>query len=277
MKKTCTLLCLALTGTVLLAQTTSQSFTASGTFVVPAGVTSITVELVGAGGSGGGNGGGGGGGGGYASGIYAVIPGDSFSVDVGTGGGGPNAGSTNISALGVTAYGGDNGTSVSNPNVGGGGAGGNANGGTIANNTGGDGGGGYWTYFGGGGGGAAGPLSNGTSGGNTIVWSGVCQTPGGASGAGGGAPGGAGGKGAGFTDANCNVSDYAAPGVNYGGGGGGGNGNGGPAETGAGGYAIITWLSTGISPVSANENLLVSPNPFTGFITVQNTTGDEWY
>jgi len=41
-------------------------------------------------------------------------------------------------------------------------------------------------------------VSNGSNGGNTIPWTGICVTPGGASGAGGGAPGGAGGKGAGL-------------------------------------------------------------------------------
>jgi hypothetical protein len=62
----------------------------------------------------------------------------------------------------------------------------------------------------------------------------------------GGAPGGAGGKGAGFTDVNCNITDPAGNGVNYGGGGGGGNGNGGIPGTGTGGYVLISW---GIIPV----------------------------
>lgn len=257
------------------AQSGTQSFTSSGIFVVPAGVTSLTVELVGAGGDGGGNGGGGGGGGGYASGIYTVTPGDSIYVDVGTGGGGPNGGSTNIAQLGITAFGGDNGTSVSNPNIGGGGVGGNATGGNIVNNTGGTGGGGYWTYFGGGGGGAAGPAGNGTTGGNTIAWSGMCQTPGGAYGAGGGAPGGDGGKGAGFTDVNCNVTDPAGNGLNYGGGGGGGNGNGGNAGTGAGGFCIFTWGPTSVHSVVDQSAISVSPNPFSNRIVVSNLKATE--
>lgn len=277
MKKFYTLSILGLSSFGLFAQSGSYSLTASGFFVVPAGVTSITVELVGAGGSGGGNGGGGGGGGGYASGMYTVTPGDSIYVDVGTAGGGPNGGATNIASLGITAYGGDNGTSVSNPNLGGGGVGGNANGGTIANNTGGDGGGGYWTYFGGGGGGAAGPAGNGTNGGNTIVWTGICQTPGGAYGPGGGAPGGDGGKGAGFTDPNCNVTDPAGNGLNYGGGGGGGNGNGGAPGTGVGGYCLFTWGPTGISSHAVQNALTVSPNPFSDKIQIQNAEGNETY
>lgn len=61
------------------------------TFIVPAGVTSITVAVWGAGGGGGGssvngNGGSGGGGGGAASRTIAVTPGDSFTYTVGAGG-----------------------------------------------------------------------------------------------------------------------------------------------------------------------------------------------
>lgn len=259
------------------AQSGSQSFTATGTFIVPSGVTTISIELLGAGGSGGGNGGGGGGGGGYASGIYTVTPGDSIYIIIGSAGGGPNGGASTIATLGIFSYGGDNGTSVSNPNLGGGGIGGNAIGGTIANNTGGDGGGGYWTYFGGGGGGAAGPLGNGSTGGNTILWTGNCVTPGGASGASGGAPGGDGGKGAGFTDSNCNVTDPAGNGLNYGGGGGGGNGNGGNAGTGTDGYCYISWGPAGTVTVNPLPVVTVSPNPFTDRIRVQNVNGNETY
>ncbi len=275
MKKIYSLTSALLLALALSAQSGSQSFTASGMFIVPAGVTTLTVEIVGAGGSGGGNGGGGGGGGGYASGIYSVNPGDSIYFDVGSAGGGPNGGATNIGQLGITAYGGDNGVSVSNPNIGGGGIGGNANGGNIANNTGGDGGGGYWTYFGGGGGGAAGSIGNGTAGGNTIAWTGICQTPGGAYGPSGGSPGGDGGKGAGFTDVNCNNSDFAANGGNYGGGGGGGNGNGGPAANGAGGYCNFMWGPQSTSGVSLLATISVSPNPFANQIQVQNANGSE--
>jgi hypothetical protein len=275
MKRTATLLLFAFASSALFAQTMTQTFTTSGTFTVPAGVTSISIEVVGAGGTGGGNGGGGGGGGGYASGTYSVTPLTTLPVIVGIGGSGPTAGTSSVSTF-LSATGGDNGTSVSNPNVGGGGVGGTGTGGSI-NYTGGDGGGGYWTYFGGGGGGAAGASGNGSAGGNTITWTGICQTPGGASGASGGAPGGNGGKGAGFTDANCSVSDYAAPGDSYGGGGGGGNGNGGPAESGADGYVIISWLTTGINAVAANEKIGVSPNPFTCMISVHNAKGNETY
>lgn len=262
---------------ILSAQSGVQSFTSSGVFVVPSGVTAIVVEVVGAGGNGGGNGGGGGGGGAYASGIYTVNPGDSLVVTVGVGGGGTVAGTTSVTAIGLIATGGDNGTSVANPNIGGGGTGGTATGGNFENFPGGNGGGGYWTYFGGGGGGAAGPMSAGNIGGNTIAWSGQCQTPGGAAGTSGGFPGGNGGKGAGFTDVNCNVTDPAGNGLGYGGGGGGGNGNGGNEGTGASGYCEITWGSNAVNIYNRSSSVSFAPNPFTSVISVTKNTGNEYY
>gem|GEM_PF-1311995 len=222
------------------SQSGYQEFTASGIFSVPAGVTTITIEVIGAGGAGGTNGGGGGGGGGYAIGTYQVVPMIDLTVTVGIAGSGSSGGTSGVSGL-ISASGGENGFQVPNPNLGGGGAGGTGMNGNIVNYTGGSGGGGYYTYFGGGGGGAAGSVSDGYAGGNTITWTGNCQTPGGASGSGGGTPGGAGGKGAGFTDLNCNVTDPAGNGENFGGGGGGGNGNGGGPGTGTSGYVIISW------------------------------------
>jgi hypothetical protein len=62
------------------------------TYVVPAGVTSVTIKAWGAGGGGGGasadRAGGAGGGGGYSSSTIAVTPGESLSVRIGGGGGG---------------------------------------------------------------------------------------------------------------------------------------------------------------------------------------------
>ncbi|MGB3009112.1 MAG: hypothetical protein WBB33_02035 [Candidatus Saccharimonadales bacterium] len=65
----------------------------SDTFVVPAGVTSLTFKMWGAGGGGGGGGaaggtGGAGGGGGYITGLISVTPGETLSVYVGGGGSG---------------------------------------------------------------------------------------------------------------------------------------------------------------------------------------------
>ena len=71
---------------------TIQSYTGSGSFTVPAGVTRVRVRAIGGGGGGGGNttsgGGGGGGGGGLAEGVYVVAPGQVVAVTVGGGGGG---------------------------------------------------------------------------------------------------------------------------------------------------------------------------------------------
>ncbi|MBC7865634.1 MAG: T9SS type A sorting domain-containing protein [Bacteroidia bacterium] len=259
-----------------LSQSGTQTFTVSGTFTVQTGVTSLDIEVVGAGGDGGGNGGGGGGGGGYAKGTYSVTPHQVLIVTVGTGGGGASSGTSSVGSL-ISATGGGNGTSVSNPNIGGGGAGGVGTNGTTINNTGGTGGGGYWTYFGGGGAGAAGPTSNGASGGNAILWTGVCQTPGGSGGLSGGTPGGDGGKGAGFTDPGCNVTNPAVAGLSYGGGGGGGNGNGGPTATGSGGFVQISYGTTNVNAIASKNNVSVFPNPFTNRISLQNASGKENY
>ena len=251
------------------------TFTSSGQFTVPIGVDTITVELIGAGGNGGSNGGGGGGGGAYTRRTDAVVPGTSYSVVVGTGGSGL---ATVVGGLGMVAGAGGNGTTVGNPNIGGGGAGGVGQGGLV-NRTGGAGGGGYYTYFGGGGGGAAGPSASGGVGGNTIGWNGSnCLTPGGAAGSGGGAPAGSGGKGAGFTDANCTVTDPGANGQSYGGGGGGGNGIGSPVSVGGGGLCRITWnTSTGVERNTGSAMPQLLQNPIADRIALRQPVGTEQY
>ncbi len=258
MKKAFLHLLLVFAANLTAAQSGNQIFTASGIFTVPENVTSITIEVVGAGGTGGINGGGGGGGGGYAIGEYSVTPLSLLEVTIGAGGNGSVAGTTSVDQL-IAASGGENGFSIPNPNLGGGGAGGAGTGGTIFNRTGGTGGGGYWTYFGGGGGGAAGAASNGSNGGNTIIWNGSnCLTPGGAGGIGGGTPGGNGGKGAGFIDAFCNASNPSEAGVAFGGGGGGGNGNGGATAAGANGYCKITWCILDLSIIVGDVTLMTN-------------------
>lgn len=281
MKKTFTALFFSF-ALATFSQVSPQTYTTPGiyTFTVPASVTSITVEVVGGGGQGGGNGTGGGGGGGYAMGVYNVTPSSTLAVKVGSGGSGAAAGTTSVTGL-ISATGGANGVSVSNPNVGGGGAAGVGSGGTIVNRTGGIGGGGYYTYFGGGGAGAGGPLSNGSNGGNVIAYTGSnCLQPGGTGGAGGGAPGGNGGKGAGFTNSSCSATDPAASGINFGGGGGGGNGIGSQFGFGAGGYCQISWLGcatptapTNSTPV-ANQSICVNNS---GTLTVTSTVTPNWY
>lgn len=90
-----------------------QVFNANGTFVVPAGVTKIIVEVWGGGGAGGsssvlwGTGAGGGGAGGYGKDTFTVAPGDSYTVTVG----GAGATSSISGTAGtVSASGGSNGT-----------------------------------------------------------------------------------------------------------------------------------------------------------------------
>lgn len=254
-------------------QIITETFNANATFTVPAGITSITVEVIGAGGNGASNGGGGGGGGGYAVGIYSVTPGTQLQVTVANGG---SNGSTGITALGISASAGANATTVSNPNLGGGGAGGTGSGGNIVNRTGGMGGGGYWTYFGGGGAGAAGDTANGQNGFNTIVYSGGnCLTPGGAGGYGGGGIAGGGGKGAGFIDNNCSQTNPAAVGQNYGAGGGGGNGIGSPVGLGSSGFVSISYGTVSVQNNDAAGELKVIANPFLSYIGIKNAKGTE--
>lgn len=134
------LACLLLTfGYSVFGQTVSQTFTSSGTFTVPAGVTEITVECWGGGGGGGGsnnnnNGGSGGGGGGYASRTFTgLTPGSPINFIVGAGGtaGAANGGTGGTggptTCSGMTANGGTGGVG----NRGAAGTGGTAAGGTI--------------------------------------------------------------------------------------------------------------------------------------------------
>jgi hypothetical protein len=113
-----------------------QVFGTNGTFIVPAGVTKISVEMWGGGGGGGGSYtnaggcqayGGGGGGGSYSRGIFTVTPGTSYAATIGNGGAGglANAGSgtggdggtTSLGAL-LSASGGFGGGNAPNPCLG---------------------------------------------------------------------------------------------------------------------------------------------------------------
>jgi hypothetical protein len=275
MRKISLLVILVLFGANSFAQIVTETFATSGTFTVTAGITSITIEAVGAGGNGASNGGGGGGGGGYASGVYSVMPGSVLQVMVAAGG---SNSFTGITSLGISAGAGGNATTVPNPTLGGGGAGGVGSGGNIANRSGGAGGGGYWTYFGGGGGGAGGDLTDGGNGFNTIVFNGSnCLTPGGAGGVGGGGIPGNGGKGAGFEDNNCTQSDFAENGFNYGAGGGGGNGIGSPYGIGSSGYISISYGTVGIPNYLSALSIQLTGNPVLNFIGIKNVNGNEDY
>lgn len=191
----------------------------SSPWVVPCGVTEITVHVWGGGGAGGGGtntsspGGSGGGGGGYVVATIAVTPGDNIVFAIGAGGVGGTTNGTNggnSTILGVTAFGG---------------TGGLVNGGAVG--TGGGGSGGTVTA------GSNGLIGTGTNGGN------------GGSGGNGGA-GGAGGA------AGVNGSAGLTPG---GGGGGAGQRNGGSEAGGSGGAGQITIQWT---PVSAGTDLTLA-------------------
>jgi hypothetical protein len=119
-----------------------QAFSATGTFTVPAGVTSVIVELWGGGGGGGrgqNNGkGGGGGGGGYGRAVVMVTPNASIAVTVGSGGlgwqnnGPPTSGTASQFGPTCLANGGSAGASASTSANGSGGAGGTGSGVVLA-------------------------------------------------------------------------------------------------------------------------------------------------
>lgn len=226
--------------------TSPYTMTSSGTFTVPAGVTSITVEAWGGGGGGAGDassgniGNGGGGGGAYARvNSFAVTPGTTYSVVIGSGGAGgganngvgANGGTSSFNGTTCVAVGGSGGQV--NSSGGSGGSGGLATSSTgDVKFSGGNGaaGGSFNGGSGGGGGSSAGSANNGNNGnqrnGGAAVLNGGAGGDGGTnnSGLSGGTPGGGGGGG-----------EYS--GSNHSGG------------AGADGQVIITWSTepTGVS------------------------------
>lgn len=234
------------------AKATVETFTTSGSWQAPVGVTSVLVEAWGAGGGGGGTGSttgdaGGGGGGAYASATVSVTPGNNYSYTVGIGGAAGTSTSDPGDAGGfsqwesgasVKADGGDGGQfNAAYPTL----EGGNGFGGSTADSVGTTeyaGGDGFEAsasggYGGGGGGGGAGSTGAGNAG--SGVNGGSAKTE----------NGGAGGNSGG-------TSGDGSIGSNYGGGGGGagrfsgGNRVGGD---GAGGFMRITY-STNATPAA---------------------------
>lgn len=244
---------------------TTQTFTTTGSFIVPATATSIKVECWGGGGAGGGNtvnisrGGGGGAGGSYASSILPVVVGNSYTVNVAATVAGINGvgAKGNPSWFGTTttiyAEGGNGGAAANNATVAGG-AGSIAQtigtlryaGGNGANGT---------TTVGGAAGGGAG--STGVGGNASGVTAGIGKTIGGGNG------------GIGYT-----LESNGANGSNYGGGGGGAyipdntNHRGG---NGAAGQVIVSWITIS---TTATETCIGGS---TGTITVTVTGGDTPY
>lgn len=130
---------------ILINGQTSQTLTTSGTFTVPCGVTSITVQCWGGGGAGGGSssgntnfGGGGGGSGAYCSSALTVGSGQVFTYTIGAGGTGVVSGNGNNgsattftgTSVNIIAGGGNGGVA----NAGAGGTGGTASGATTNTN-----------------------------------------------------------------------------------------------------------------------------------------------
>ena len=193
----------------------AQTFTASGTWTCPAGVTSITVQCWGGGGGGGGapntaaSAGNGGAGGSFAQSTVTVVPGTTYNVVVGAGGtagantgaNGGNGGTSSFGGTLVVAVGGTGGNgSTAGPGTALGStagsvgtilyAGGNGGSATVATVSGGGGGGAGTTAAGGNASSNTGGTGGATGGGN----GGNGKTANGAGGAG-TAPGGGGGGG----------------------------------------------------------------------------------
>jgi hypothetical protein len=226
---------------IIIAQTLTQTFDASGTFTVPNDVYCVTVQTWGAGGAGGGatgnrdHCGGGGGGGAYNYGKISVTPGSTYNVIVGAGGigttgNGGDGGSSSFNGLFI-ANGGKGGLSSSNFFYKDGGPGGS--GGTGGLFPGGNGASGYYSSYSGGGGGGAGDANNGGNAAGFTAGSGGDNNKG-------GTDGGNGGFGINSASGNGNAGNL------IGGGGSGGkktstssNVNGG---NGARGQVIVSWV-----------------------------------
>ena len=261
---------------------TSFSSATSGTnWIVPAGVTSITVKAWGGGGAGGGGAspysGGAGGGGGFARATLSVTPGDTLSVRVGGGGAGGGAG-WNYEGGGGGGGGGYSGVFRSGTRLlvagGGGGGGGGAGpaGDPVDNDyglAGGAGGGnagvGNFGPYGGGGTQSAGGASGGGS-----ATAGVANT----GGNGGNSGSGGGSQGLGGTNGGGNgAAGSTNPSIYWGGGGGGGGGYYG----GGGGYFTIGVGAGGGGGGSAYYSIGTETTTTTGSgITPGNSTDADY-
>lgn len=188
-----------------------NTFTGSGTWTVPSGVTSVDYLVVAGGGGGGGRMGGGGGAGGLLSGTnYSITSGASISITIGAGGAGGGASGT------VGSNGGNSIFNTTITAIGGGGGGSSGNVGV-----------GYAATSGGSGGGGAGGQSmvgaSGTSGqGNSGANGYASLNYGGAGGGGASAAGGAGTASAGGNGGAGTASSITGSSITYAGGGGGG-------------------------------------------------------
>ena len=224
----------------------TEVFTAPGTYTwtAPAGVTSVTVAVWGAGGGGGdpagNNGGGGGGAGAYASSVVTVVPGNSYSYTVGAGGvEATNGGSSSFGTTTVVAAGGS-GTSTAAAGAGG----------TIAASTG-------TTKYAGcaGGTGQNGNNKPGGGGGGSPTSSGICTAGGNASASAGGTSGTGDGAGGAGSSTASNGSNGSQPG-----GGGGGASDIDGSNAGNGGNGKIQLTYNPCTCVPQNGNLIANPD-----------------
>ncbi|MEQ9607023.1 MAG: hypothetical protein RLN99_05085 [Kiloniellaceae bacterium] len=203
-----------------------EAFTVSGNFVVPEGVTEITVKAWGAGG--GGRGGNSGGGGGFAQATVSVTPEETLRVEVGTGGGsGSNLGAGGGGLAGVFRGAIDlaNALLIAGSGGGAGAQGSGGAGGGTSGGAGGAGGGTDSTSGSGSGSGTAGSALTGGAGGNLL----------------------GGGTGAGNAGGVLNGGDGGGSGAEAPGGGGGAGrygGGGGSSRGGGGGSGLVTGSDT---------------------------------
>jgi len=277
-----------------------KAFTSSGTWTVPAGVTSVKVVVVAGGGSGGSDVGGGGGAGGYVyTAAFPVSAGASIPVTIGAGGtrvGTDNAGNNGQDSVfsTIVAKGGGGGSGygqgisgASLATAGGSGGGGSTNGLTGANalgtqgNKGGNGLSSGTIIAGGGGGGSNAVGANGVSGSGGIGGAGIANPITGTVLAGGGGGGGyapysqaAGAGGAGGGGAGSNVPQgIATSGTsNTGGGGGGSSGGGGGDQSGTGGSGIVI-IQYSACTTSTLTTQWLTPGAQTVALTVTDALG----
>jgi hypothetical protein len=233
--------------------TVSVTFTSSGTFTVPAGVTTLQIQAWAGGGGGASSAGSGGGGGEYAAeNASAATPGGTVTVTVGgggalgvggasnNGGSGGNTTTTGGGTTAVTAHGGGGGRAAGTP----GGTAGSGSTNSVHHNGGTGGTSASSSKGGGGGGGGGGTTGSGGNGGNSSG-----NTPGGGGAAGSGAGVGSGG---GWGAALGKIPTNGGTGAPPGGGGGAGGWDGGAEQAaggaGARGKVIITYTppATGI-------------------------------
>jgi len=269
--------CTTVTSTKVLA-ITSQTFTSSGTFTVPAGVYQVTVEGWGGGGKGGdglnvGKVGGGGGGGAYASKSIAVVPGTTYTVNVGLGAINASNGGDSwfINTSTFLAKGGT--TALDNAVSGGAGGSESASIGDITSRGGNGANGVTGSYGGGGGAGAEAGENMGVDATTNLGAIATCS-------------GGNGGNG--YTSQNGD----GLPGITPGGGGGGGRRNGnngvnqGKGGFGADGKIIIKWpvnalpstITNAPGGVTSNLQLWLRSDLLNGTTTVaDNTPVSTWY